>query len=381
MLLKNFFYFLEGKNEFGPRFERRSRPLVIAGSALTLSSPMLSPGVEGNPEYRANVLAGLQRLRGQTYYEDGAIDYSDLEPDGRYVQEVDERAWHLVSMNRRDQVCGCARYIAHSSRVRFADTTMSQSPLSRVAEWGSRFQKAVQSEIDLAGRIGVDYVEVGGWALTAQLRCTSDALRIALAMFSLSRLLGGCIGLTTATRRHCSASILRRIGGQPLVWQGNAIPGYFDARYDCEMEVLRFDSSRPNPRFELWIEDLRRHLSAVPVISTNLAPFRGRATAKLFLGNDSRVTCEFSERVTAEPGGQSGRGRPPYANGAIFAPGMRGHFAITRTESVLACYTRQNRRAGRTLRRPTIPEISENASKRVLGAKKGKSRKSSPTAR
>jgi hypothetical protein len=233
-------------------------------------------GVECNPPYRATVLAGLQRLRGQTYLEDGAIDYSDLEPDGRYVQEVDERAWHLVSMNRRDQVCGCARYIAHPSRVRFADTTVSQSPLSRAVDWASRFQRAVESEIELAGRLGVAYVEVGGWALTPELRCTSDALRIALGMFSLARILGGCIGLTTATRRHCSASILRRIGGQPLAWHGDTIPGYFDPRYNCQMEVLRFDSSRPNPRFELWIEDLQRHLSGVPVI---MDPVRRRASA------------------------------------------------------------------------------------------------------
>jgi hypothetical protein len=238
-------------------------------------------GVECNPEYRAAVLAGAQRLRGQTYLQDGAIDYANLKPDGRYIQDGDERAWHLVSMNGRGDVCGCARYIAYAGRVRFADTTVSRSPLNRAGEWGSRFRTAVESEIELAGHLGVDYVEVGGWALTPELRCTTDALRIALGMFSLARLLGGCIGLTTATRRHSSASILRRIGGQPLAWRGNAIPGYFDLRYKCEMEVLRFDSSRPNPRFELWIEDLRRHLSGVPVISANrhLDPLRRRVSA------------------------------------------------------------------------------------------------------
>jgi hypothetical protein len=85
-------------------------------------------------------------------------------------------------------------------------------------------------------------------------------------MFSLARLLGGCIGVTTATRRHCSASILRRIGGQTLHANGVGIPPYFDPRYDCEMEILRFDSTTPNPRFERWIEELKYHLSAVPVI-------------------------------------------------------------------------------------------------------------------
>jgi hypothetical protein len=222
--------------------------------------------VEFNPQYHANLLAKLQRLRGQAYFEDGAIDRSELEPDGRYVQPQDAGAWHLVSTNERGDVCGCARYIAHSERPRYADIGVSQSPLSRSAEWGSNLRTAVASEIALAHSLGVDYVEVGGWALTPAIRCTSEALRIALAMFSLARLLGGCIGLTTATRRHCSASILRRIGGQPLSANGVGIPSYFDPRYDCEMEILRFDSNRPNPRFEQWIEELKHHLSAVPVI-------------------------------------------------------------------------------------------------------------------
>lgn len=241
-----------------------SRLLLLAPADAYVPETLTS--AVRNSQYRAGVLAGVQRLRGQSYLEDGAINYSDLEADGRYVQDVDESAWHLVSVNGRGDVCGCARYIAHPPRVHFGDTTVSQSPLSRAVEWGSRFRKAVESEIELASRLCVDYVEVGGWALTPELRCTSEALRIALGMFSLARLLGGCIGLTTATRRHCSSSILRRIGGQSLTCHGTAIPGYFDDRYDCEMEVLRFDSSRPNPRFEPWIEELRSHLSAVPVI-------------------------------------------------------------------------------------------------------------------
>jgi hypothetical protein len=222
--------------------------------------------VEFDPQHHANLLAKLQRLRGEAYLEDGAIDRSELESDGRYVQPQDAGAWHLVSLNDCGDVCGCARYIAHSGRLRYAETGVSSSPLSRSAEWASSLRTAVTSEIALANRLGVDYVEVGGWALAPQLRCTSEALRIALAMFSLARLLGGCIGLTTATRRQCSASILRRIGGQTLTTNGVGIPPYFDPRYDCDMEILRFDSSRPNPRFERWIEELKHHLSAVPVI-------------------------------------------------------------------------------------------------------------------
>jgi hypothetical protein len=248
-----------------PRSNAGHGQMVLLAPAHSFVPESLA-SVEYHPHHHATILSGLQRLRGQIYLEDGAISESELEPDGRFIQEADDRAWHLVTLNGSGDVSGCARYIAHPTHVRFADTTVSHCPLSASAEWGSRFRKAVESEIELANRLRVDYVEVGGWALAPEIRCTSDALRIALGMFSLARLLGGCIGLTTATRRHCSASILRRIGGQPLTRQGMEIPGYFDPHYDCDMEVLRFDSARPNPRFEHWIEELRGHLSTVPVI-------------------------------------------------------------------------------------------------------------------
>jgi len=45
------------------------------------------------------------------------------------------------------------------------------------------------------------------------------------------------------------------------------------------MEMLRFDSERPNPRFEPWIEDLRSHLmSALVVQATNSAEGRSEAS-------------------------------------------------------------------------------------------------------
>jgi hypothetical protein len=219
-----------------------------------------------SPSEHSVLLNELQRLRGRVYAEDGAIGYSQLTADGRFVQPIDDFAWHLLRLNERGEVCGCARYMAYPRDLGFEDTGVSRTPLSRSREWAGSLEMAMDSEIALARRMRVDYVEVGGWALSPELRCTSEALRIALGTFSLARLLGGCIGVTTATMRHCSSSILRRIGGQPLMAQGNELPRYFDPRFNCEMEILRFDSARPNPRFERWIEELRGYLSGVPVI-------------------------------------------------------------------------------------------------------------------
>jgi hypothetical protein len=250
--------------------------LVPCGNSVQGHTVMLAPAdawlpksftrIVRNPSRHEGVLSGIQRLRGRVYLEDGAINRSELTADGRFVQPIDDFAWHLVRLNGNGEVCGCARYMNYAGDLRFAETGLSRTPLSRSGEWAGHLRTAVESEIALANRLRVDYVEVGGWALAPELRGTSEALRIALGTFSMARLLGGCIGVTTATERHCSASILRRIGGQPLMTQGIEIPRYFDSRFDCEMEILRFDSARPNPRFERWIEELKSYLSGVPVI-------------------------------------------------------------------------------------------------------------------
>ncbi len=222
--------------------------------------------IERDPAVHTILLSALQRLRGRVYLEDGAIRRSDLTFDGRFIQQIDNIAWHLVRLNEAGEVTGCARYMAYTGSIRFGELGVSRTPLARSWEWGHRLRAAVESDMTLAGYRGVDYVEVGGWALASEVRCTVEALRIALGTFSIARLLGGCIGLTTATRRHCSASILRRIGGQALTTCGIELPRYFDPRFDCEMEMLRFDSAAPNPRFESWIEDLKGYLSEIPVV-------------------------------------------------------------------------------------------------------------------
>jgi hypothetical protein len=81
------------------------------------------------------------------------------------------------------------------------------------------------------------------------------------------------MGVSTATERNGSASILKRLGGRSLEWSGNAIPPYYDPRYGCQMQMLRFDSRFPNPRYEEAVQDILRMLTDVPVVcGDELAP-------------------------------------------------------------------------------------------------------------
>jgi hypothetical protein len=215
----------------------------------------------------AQILIEVQRIRGRVYLEDGAIEEWQLNGDGRHRVEIDDHSWHIVVFDHAGNVAGCQRYAPYPNSVRFAELGVSHSALARSPQWRQAVEAAVEAEIALAGSRGIALVEAGGWALTPQIRHSSAALILALAPYSLARILGGCIGLGTATQRHGSSSILKRIGGRSLEWNGVAFPEYYDPQYRCQMEILRFDSAQPNPKYESWIEEIGTELKASPVIS------------------------------------------------------------------------------------------------------------------
>jgi len=79
-------------------------------------------------------------------------------------------------------------------------------------------------------------------------------------------LLGGALAVTTATVRHRSSSILRKLGGHGLQSNGVELPTYYDPQYECEMEILGFDSDCPNPKYKHWIQECQHRLGKVPVV-------------------------------------------------------------------------------------------------------------------
>jgi len=215
---------------------------------------------------RDNLFLEMQRLRGSVYLDDGAIEADQL-TDGRHQVDMDEASWHLLVVDRDDQVHGCVRFHAHPEEARFLHLSVSRSPLAYSEEWGEKLKGAVDAELALSRRLDLPCVEIGGWALAEGIRGTSEALKMALAMYSLSQAFGGSVGISTATRRHCSASILRRIGGRSLEYAGVELPSYDDPQFKCRMEVLRFYSWAPNPRYNVWIEEIKQVLRAVPVLT------------------------------------------------------------------------------------------------------------------
>ncbi len=206
----------------------------------------------------------MQKLRGNVYLDDGAIRSHELY-NQRHRLDIDNKSWHLLIVDSVFGVCGCARYREHPAEADFSQLSVSRSSLAGCAEWGSSLRASVDSEIQVSRQLAVPYVELGGWALRKEIRGTTEALRLALSTYGLAQVLGGCVGLTTATFRHSSATILRRLGGHPLEHDRRQVPSYYDPQYGCEMEVLRFYSWAPAPRYAKWVADLKWAMHDVPV--------------------------------------------------------------------------------------------------------------------
>jgi hypothetical protein len=249
-----------------------TRNLPGAGRRLILLAPSASeiPAVFYNRYQDAGLhdrlLREMQRLRGGVYLRDGAIEASQLTRDGRHSVAADSASWHLLTVDSENRVRGCARYLPYPNSVGFVDLGIRTCPLAQHDRLSGKFRSAVETQLSIARRDDIACVEVGGWALAEDSRASMEALRVALSSYALADLLGGCIGFTTATTKHSSSSILRRLGGKPLNVSGFEIPSYYDPQYKCEMEMLCFDSRQLNPRYRAWAEELQSELMTAPMV-------------------------------------------------------------------------------------------------------------------
>lgn len=252
-----------------PRLRFSNRELVLlAPSGCPV--PRIFNHLQVDPYRHRSLLAEMQTVRAKVYLEDGAITPAQL-TGRRHQQESDAGSWHLLVLDSDRRVCGCARFLEYPKDAEFSKLGVAKSALAHCAQWGSRLVSAVEAERALVRRLGLSYVELGGWALLEEIRGTTEALRMALTVYSLAQALGSGVGIGTATQRNSSASILRRIGARPLEHGDSELPSYHDPQYRCTMEVLRFYFWDPNPRYAARIAEIKSELPGVRVITDGLA--------------------------------------------------------------------------------------------------------------
>jgi hypothetical protein len=217
--------------------------------------------------YRS-ILSQVQRFRGRIYLEDEAISPEELTRDGRHILPIDERSWHVISIEKSGEISGCLRFLEESTAHRFDELWLRGAAVAHCPLSGAKVQRAIEYEMARARQERIRFGEVGGWAISKERRCGLEALRIVLSTYALLQLLGGCVGMATATVRHGSSAILRKFGLASLCADDGPVAPYYDPQYACQMEMLRFDSRRANSRFMGWIEELTDHLTTAMVIGS-----------------------------------------------------------------------------------------------------------------
>jgi hypothetical protein len=180
---------------------------------------------------------------------------------------LDASSWHLLVLNGQNRICGCARFLEHPRKPALSDLNVAHCALARNSEWSSALVSALKAEIAFSTSLELPVVELGGWAVGEELRGTTEALRIALGTYAFWQMCGNALCISTATRRHCASSILRRIGGRALAHGGADLPVYYDPQYDCDMEILKFHSWAPNPRYMPWVDQMKEELSQMSIVA------------------------------------------------------------------------------------------------------------------
>ncbi len=214
-------------------------------------------------ERHSDLMYDVQMLRGNVYREYAGIAASLL-PDGRHCQEqLDAQSWHILLQSEAGQVVGCSRY--RPIYGGFEQLACSRSALADSPATGPTLRAAFQQQFAFARRRGIQYGEVGAWAIDGGARCSTAAVNIALMSFALAERLGGGMAITTATTRHHSSAILKRLGGKPL---GGLMP-YYEPIFGCDIEVLQFDMDHLGQRFTTKLDDLKAELHRTPIICRN----------------------------------------------------------------------------------------------------------------
>jgi hypothetical protein len=242
----------------------QDRLILVAPPQANL--PMLFGSVEYDTPFHSTLVREMQRLRGTVYLSEGNVKGDQLR-DGLHQTPEDARSWHLLIRSHSGQITSCAWYLEHENTVSFQDLRVRECPLAKSEQWKSNLQGAVESELVRARRARLRYAEVGGWAVSKDRRCSSEGLVLALGAYGLCRVLGGALGITTANVRHSSSSILRRLGGAYLSHKGTPLPAYFDPKYNTNIELLRFDSREPNPKYAGLIQMLGERLRDVQIVA------------------------------------------------------------------------------------------------------------------
>lgn len=214
------------------------------------------------------------RLRGRIYLADGAIESTDLDPNGALVLPLDHRSWHLLAVRADGAVKAALRLTMAplSDRERAGRLVHVEESLGRTG-MPLAYRLAAEkflSEAELTwGKQRPDWFTTSGWA--ADPSAGASGVMLALATWAWTRLSSCACSLAVATERHGAIRQLVKCGASPL-FPKDQPPLYFDAAYGCHVGLVGGRVYREADSFSPKVERLAATLSESEVVVGQAGP-------------------------------------------------------------------------------------------------------------
>ena len=209
------------------REEYRVRRTATRATGACRSRVLRSVHERGIDSFRHEQLVReMQAVRGAIYLDEGNVKHHQLSADGRHQTPEDERSWHLLWTDGGGHVTSCAWYLEHENTTSIRNLRVRHCPLDGVDEWRDKLHGAVESEIARARRDGLRYAEVGGWLCRRRAGARRRDCAGPCGLRSLPN--ARRCARNHDSKRDTSSSILRRLGGSHLEFNGMQMPAYFD---------------------------------------------------------------------------------------------------------------------------------------------------------
>jgi hypothetical protein len=229
---------------------------ILAPSLDKVSTSRLRGTVDS--DVHSNLLSQVQLLRGNALRESGPV--TQLLPDGRHCQAIDPQSWHILLQNEEGRVVGCSRY--RLVQGGFEQLSACQSSLAHSRRFGPILRRTLERQLTWVRRMNLHYGEAGAWVLQPEVRRSTAAVNIALMTFALAERLGSGVAITTATIRHHSSLMLRRLGGEALA----ELPAYYEPKFGCVMEILKFDLASLHSQFKERMARFGKQLEEAEIV-------------------------------------------------------------------------------------------------------------------
>lgn len=220
-------------------------------------------------------LKRAQMLRGRAYLEDGAVDASHLDQDGRLISHWDMDSWHIIA-REGDEACATMRFTFHRNAVDPDHLGLASSSVFQTPD-AARIHRAVRTYQEKCLDAGDIFGEVGGWAAESLRRGGRKSAAVALSPWPLCRSVGRVRALSTVTSRNHSIGILTRIAAVPLGDEQGQVPSWFDERYGCDMYLSAFTTWDLHDEFEDDARRLAELLYAAPVFVNGSGVWEGNS--------------------------------------------------------------------------------------------------------